>query len=68
MFQHGCPHHCIPPGGMYFLNTSITYQKLVLKVKIEIPCCVVQNIAKVRCSTVSLQWTRKTRKQLITCI
>ena len=21
-FQHGCPHHCIPPGGMYFLNTS----------------------------------------------
>ena len=22
-FQHGCPHHCIPPGGMYFLNTSM---------------------------------------------
>ena len=22
-FQHGCPHHCISPGGMYFLNTSI---------------------------------------------
>ena len=22
-FQHGCPHHCIPPGRMYFLNISI---------------------------------------------
>ena len=21
-FQHGCPHHCIAPGRMYFLNTS----------------------------------------------
>ena len=21
-FQHGCPPHCGPPGGMYFLNTS----------------------------------------------
>ena len=24
-FQHGCPHHCGPPGGMYFLNTSIMH-------------------------------------------
>ena len=23
-FQHGCLHHCGPPGRMYFLNTSIT--------------------------------------------
>ena len=21
-FQHGCPHHWKPPGGMYFYNTS----------------------------------------------
>ena len=27
-FQHGCPHHCIPPGGMYFLNTSKRVGKL----------------------------------------
>ena len=26
-FQHGCPHHCIPPGGMYFLNTSNTEKR-----------------------------------------
>ena len=24
MFQHGCPYHCGSPGGMYFLNTSMT--------------------------------------------
>ena len=23
MFQHGCPHHWIAPGRMYFLNISI---------------------------------------------
>ena len=22
-FQHGCPHHWKPPGGMYFYNTPI---------------------------------------------
>ena len=21
-FQHGCPHHCGPPGRMYFVNMS----------------------------------------------
>ena len=41
-FQHGCPYHWIPPGGMYFLNISITSTLTGQSPIQTVPACPVQ--------------------------